>query len=350
MKNLTRRDFLKLSALTLGGMAYRPLSDWLPPGEGEDLDYIGVVRIATKELDYYSVPDVKSPVKGIFKRDQLVPIYEEIRLDEGLPNRPLWYRLMDGYVYSAHTQRVEGRHLNEPVRWAPEEGWLGEITVPYTRAFRSTLTFGWVPLYRLYYESVHWITGVEEGPDGRAWYKLTDELLHIDYHIPATHMRLVQPEELTPISPEVPWEEKRVEVSLKDQTFTAYEKGEMVRHTLISTGIPSFGGTTNGIPTVTPAGRFNIEVKMPSKHMGDGSMTDDIHAYELPGVPWVSFFAEHGVAFHGTYWHYHYGHRMSHGCVNMTPEDAKWLYRWCLPEAKPHIWEQRGFGTPVTVF
>ena len=90
---------------------------------------------------------------------------------------------------------------------------------------------------------------------------------------------------------------------------------------------------------------------MPSKHMGNGRITDDIAAYELPGVPWVSFFVfETGVAFHGTYWHYNFGRRMSHGCVNMTMEDAKWLYRWALPISEFFEWEHRGLGTQVVVY
>ena len=40
-------------------------------------------------------------------------------------------------------------------------------------------------------------------------------------------------------------------------------------------------------------------------------------AYELPGVPWVSYFTGNGVAFHGTYWHDNFGSPTSHGCLNM---------------------------------
>ena len=80
-------------------------------------------------------------------------------------------------------------------------------------------------------------------------------------------------------------------------------------------------------------------------------LTDDTEAYVLPGVPWVSFFEpENGVAFHGTYWHQNYGMPMSHGCINMVSDEAKWLYRWTTPIATPADWEKRGHGTQVTVF
>jgi len=347
--SISRRDFLKFSSVALGSMATKPYFDWFPEDEGFPADVIALGRVGTKEIDIFTEDDYKSEKVGVRYRDQIIPIFEVIIEPEDKPNSPRWYRTFGGYAHSAHVPIVE-RNLNTPLVWVPEEGWLGEITVPYTRSYRNTMTYGWVPLYRLYYQSLHWVTAVEEGPDGEAWYKLTDELLKIDYHVPATHVRIIMPEELTPISPDVPFEDKRIEVSLKDQSLIAYESGEVVLETLVSTGIPSIGATANGIPTNTPDGRFNVMVKMPSKHMGDGKMTDDIHAYELPGVPWVTFFTGEGVAFHGTYWHHNYGYKMSHGCVNMTVEEAKWLYLWTLPVIEPHEWERRGYGTQVIVY
>jgi lipoprotein-anchoring transpeptidase ErfK/SrfK len=53
--------------------------------------------------------------------------------------------------------------------------------------------------------------------------------------------------------------------------------------------------------------------------------------YNLPNVQWVQYFyADYG--FHGTYWHNNFGNPMSHGCVNMTNADAKWLFDWAGPE------------------
>ena len=142
---------------------------------------------------------------------------------------------------------------------------------------------------------------------------------------------------------------KRIEVSIKDQSLVAYEGDKEVLNTLVATGIPNLSPSSN-IPTDTPTGNFNIQVKMPVKHMGDGEMTSDVDAYVLPGVPWVSFFHETGVAFHGTYWHDNYGNEMSHGCVNMRPEEAKWLFRWVTPVSEPTDWERKGRGTQVYVY
>ena len=102
--------------------------------------------------------------------------------------------------------------------------------------------------------------------------------------------------------------------------------------------------------TETPLGEFRTYHKGPSIHMtnqGDG--TDN--TYHLPGVPWVSFFTGSGVAFHGTYWHNDYGRPSSRGCVNLTSEDAKFIYRWSRPEipwGTPYL-NQPGSGTLVQV-
>lgn len=345
--SISRRGFLQLGSLATGSLAFRPLSYWVPEIDG--LDPIGVVRITVADTDVFKEPDVQSKIIGVFHQDQLVPIIEELKNPQALPNAPRWYRLRNGYLNSMYTQRVEDRHLNKPVPWVHEEGTLGEITIPYTRAYLNNPLYGWSPVYRLYYQSVHWITAVEEGPDGKSWYQISDESDdNLNYYVPQAHVRLITPEELKPLSPDIPWEHKRIEVSLAKQELKAFEYDEIVLHTLISSGIPGIGGS-NPIPTATPTGKFNIQVKMPSKHMGEGLITDDISAYELPGVPWVCFFVDTGVAFHGTYWHDNFGRRMSHGCINMTIKDAKWLYRWSLPETEFYTWEKRGFGTNVIV-
>ena len=68
-------------------------------------------------------------------------------------------------------------------------------------------------------------------------------------------------------------------------------------------------------------------------------------------MPWVSFFTGTGVGFHGTYWHNNYGSPRSHGCVNLTPEAAKFLYRWSQPVVPPETayLHLPGTGTRVEV-
>jgi lipoprotein-anchoring transpeptidase ErfK/SrfK len=162
-------------------------------------------------------------------------------------------------------------------------------------------------------------------------------------------MRAIPATEITPISPDVPERDKRIVVSLADQTLRAYEKDQEVFSTVIASGVPSNEPTDNGIPTETPNGHFRVSTKMPVRHMGDGHLTSDPAAYELPGVPWVSTFVATGVAFHGTYWHQNFGTPMSHGCINMRVEEARWLYRWTTPVARDQDWRVEGRGTLVEI-
>ena len=62
---------------------------------------------------------------------------------------------------------------------------------------------------------------------------------------------------------------------------------------------------------------------------GDGSAAGDL-PYSIEDVPFVMYFFK-SFAVHGAFWHSNYGTQMSHGCVNLTPRDAKRLFDWTSP-------------------
>jgi hypothetical protein len=343
MPRLTRRGFLKLAALSSGALLAPPF----PPDEETPFSQPLQGRVTTTQVSVFSLPrDDARIVKQLF-RDRVFPIYDTQTPPTGPSWNPVWYRVWGGYVHSAHVQLVQTRF--NPAVSLPAGGTLGEITVPYANSMRYSSAAGWTPLYRLYYQTTHWITGLTEGPDRSPWYEITDELGDTRFFVPASGVRLLPEDELSPISPDLPFEAKRVEVELARQTITAYENGEVVFHTKVSTGIQS-NATTNGIPTNTPAGTFNISVKMPSKHMGEGRLTDNLEDYELVGVPWTAFFDPRGYAIHGAYWHNNFGVPMSRGCINLKPDEAKWLFRWLTPVSEAHAVDTRGFGTRLEIF
>ncbi len=341
-QRLTRRDFLKLCGFSATSLGFRSLF-----GNQVEIDSGELARVAVRSVNVYNQPWDKSPVLYARYRDELINLYYEVISDHLILKNPVWFRVWRGYVHSAHLQKVKFK-LNPVLTEIPKTGQIAQVTVPFTQTMRYSVYNGWEPVYRLYYELNHWLMGIDTGPDGQPWYRVRDELLDIDYHAPAVHFRPIQPEEIAPISPDLPFNQKRIEVSIGRQELTAYENDKVVLHTTISSGLPT--AVPEGmIPTKTPTGKFNVQVKMPSKHMGDGNLTSDTNAYEIPGVPWVTFFAEHGVAFHGTYWHMNFGNMMSYGCVNMRTEEALWLYRWTLPVIEIGDWDKRGYGTQITV-
>ena len=279
-------------------------------------------RITRTSIPFFSEPNNKSEQLGKFNRDEILQLKESIYSAFEPKNNRRWYRIEEGFVHSAYIQRINNIKINSEKLEIPEQGILGKITVPFTQSWRINKNRQWKKVYRLYYDSIHWITGFQENPEGELMIQLTDEWLRKHYFISPKHIQGLKYTDLDPISPEVPPEDKRILVSLKTQTVTAIEGYEAVFSSKISTGMRYMD---------TPTGTFKINRKYPSKHMGNGAFTNNIFAYELPGVPWVSFFSDSGIAFHGTYWHDNFGNPMSRGCVNMSCEDANWLFRWSTP-------------------
>jgi lipoprotein-anchoring transpeptidase ErfK/SrfK len=341
---ITRRDFLKTGGIALAAVAVPPAKWIIPRGLLSSVGMLG--RVTQRSVSVYEKPSFDSLKVRKVPRDTLLSLLEEVYAPSGPGYSSHWYRLDVGFVHSAHIQRVEKAHLSEPISQVPPAGQLGEVTVPYTNTTYKTRRGTEMSLYRLYYQSVHWITGIEESAEGIPMYTLFDERLKVRYKIPARHMRPVTNEEISPLSPGIQPGQKRIIVSIARQQLAAFEGDKPVLQAPISSGRKYME---------TRPGNFQVDRKCPTKHMGDGGLTADINAYELVGVPWVSFFQNPGIAFHGTFWHDNFGFPMSQGCVNMRNEDAKWLFRWCSPVFNPEVkerkdWVATGEGTSVFVF
>lgn len=115
--------------------------------------------------------------------------------------------------------------------------------------------------------------------------------------------------------------EKWIEVSLDDQMLYAWDGDNLVNEFQVSSGILRY-------PTIS--GVFRMWARTPSQTMSGGDLASGTY-YNLPNVQWVQYFIGE-YAFHGTYWHNNFGTPMSHGCVNLTIEDAEWLFNWTFPE------------------
>jgi hypothetical protein len=341
MTGITRREFLALGGLSLGGLAFRPAD----PGAGSRT--LGIGRVTVDWIGIYAEPSFRASRLHKVTRDTLLTLLNRLQSDAGPSHNPIWYQVLEGYVHSGHLQLV-GWNPQPVLSRIPIGGALFEVAVPYTRSYRRPDVSS-DALYRLYFKATTWVTAAVTGTDGRTWYEIFDDLVRIKYYARSEHLRMIPTSEIAPISPEVPLRYKRIEVDLSSQEMFCYEHQRLIFRTRIASGIPDTRPGANGIPTITPSGRFFVEVKMPSRHMGDGRITSDPEAYELPGVPWVSFFTETGVAFHGTYWHNDFGRPKSHGCINMASDEAKWLYRWTLPVVKPDQTRRIARGTPILI-
>jgi hypothetical protein len=119
---------------------------------------------------------------------------------------------------------------------------------------------------------------------------------------------------------------KWVDVSIKEQSLVAYVGRRPVYVTLVSTGRSGLMDPEKTDATVR--GSFMIYQKDVSSTMdGDEDRAD---SFNLHDVPFVQYFHK-GYALHGTYWHDDFGKTRSHGCVNLAPADAAWLFEWTDP-------------------
>jgi hypothetical protein len=332
-RSLSRRDFLKLGAAATISLAFRDF----PPGGDPSSQRPPAFTLGRViySLRYYEQPTLSSKELGYYTRDAVINIFEEKMGDIRPTGNPLWLRTNEGWLNSAYVQPVENK-LNTPVLKFPGGPSLVEVSVPFTQGWRITEK-GWKRSYRFYYSSTYWAHYAFSMENGKIWYQLWDERLE-DYHtVQAEHLRIVTPDELTPIAQGVSG--KRIEVDLNRQKLVAYESHRPVFATQIATGY--YEGNT-------PRGEFQIERKQPTRHMAAELDTD---FFDLPGVPWVCYIIWTGVSLHGTYWHNNYGKPQSHGCINLPPQAAKWIYRWTepfVPYEEDMI--RTNIGTPVTVF
>jgi len=122
-----------------------------------------------------------------------------------------------------------------------------------------------------------------------------------------------------------------IHVSILKQSMVAYEGDTPVYVTLVSTGADGLGDPKTTHSTVR--GQFLIHTKHVTATMDSDEVGD---AFDLRDVPYVQYFSE-GFAFHAAYWHDTFGTPHSHGCVNLSPSDSRWLFHWTDPPV-PQAW------------
>jgi len=131
--------------------------------------------------------------------------------------------------------------------------------------------------------------------------------------------------------PGVGAEERWVHVDLSEQVLVAYQGDKPVFTTLVSTGKE---------PGMTPIGVHRLQSKHVATSMRDQPIEED--AYSIEDVPWTQYF-HNSVALHGAFWHGGFGLVRSHGCVNLSPSDARWLFGFTEPHL-PDGWHAMSPG------
>ncbi len=337
LSQLTRRDFLKLTASGALGLVLSELGltrALAAPPASKGLALFSGVPI-------YDAPAFNANQLELLGKDKVIDLRNEVQGEYfDNPYNTIWYEVDGGYVHSAPIMPVEANY-QKPVYEVPAEGKLAEVSVPYSLTYLGPYSYA-KNAHRIYYETTHWVKKVIVNREEKGvWYEIYDKELKKSFYIPSYNMRIIPNEELAQLSPEVPNEEKLLHVDIKSQMVTAFEGQKIVLSVRCASGQRG---------TDTPIGEWSTYHKGPSIHMTNrGDAVANI--YNLPGVPWCSFFTGSGHAFHGTYWHNDYGRLRSNGCVNLPSSVAKWVYLWTNPVVPPNVdyLHQPGTGTKVVI-
>ncbi len=118
-----------------------------------------------------------------------------------------------------------------------------------------------------------------------------------------------------------------IDIDIEQQVLVAYEGPRPMFATLVSTG-------RNSKQSQTPLGVFEIWAKLEYSDMDDIERTDVDKNYSIQDVPWVQFF-KGSYGFHAAFWHDDFGRRRSHGCINLSPADARYLFQFSQPVLPP---------------
>jgi hypothetical protein len=348
----SRRDFLKLAGLGLGSLAFRPPAHDSVMGlpqfpAGDRLGRVAVYPNAYS-TELKSLPDENAAGIRPAPQDEVVTWVRDIvgTSVAGRTNRR-WAQVhtadgYDGFIYAADMQPVRNVP-NSPLTILPEgkPGFWTEITVPYVDLQLAGPAIGagvkdllqYNQPIRLYYGQVAWIDEVRQVGDGSIFYRFNEapqrgygpgDLLIGE----AAAFHVLTEEDVAPINPNVDPASKRITVDATPghQTLSCFEGNTEVFYCRVSTG---FVGQVTDYST--PGGEQATAWKILSLHMG-ANLPASGSGYDTMAVPWAVFFNTNaGAAIHGTFWHNDFGVRRSHGCVNVSPEDAKWIFRWTTP-------------------
>jgi hypothetical protein len=332
MKDMKRRDFLKLSSVAVIGLALphcQVLEQISPPPTS-------LGRIATWRQAVRTEPKLRSTLVVNKQYDDIISLSGLVLGEAPWPSNPIWYQTEGGFIHSAFVQPVENQPSGGPAPITPPGIWV-QVSVPIAET-RLKPNAPWVSR-KLYYSSVYRAVDVMQDEAGRWWYRLQDGIAYRPGpYVLASSLRYVSPAALAPISSERT--DKQIVVNLAKQEMMCFEGDTPVFSARTATGYA---------PNYTPRGEYEVLRKSHTSYMIGGAGADH---YDLPGVSFPTYFTRSAIAVHGTYWHNDYGRPRSHGCVNVLNDAAQFVFRWtspAVPYDQPQIAVKRGEGTKVVV-
>ncbi len=265
--------------------------------------------VVTANVPVYASPGAATPVRNLGAG------FLYVSLADGTPivvGDQTWYQINKGEYVNAQDIRVirPSSFQGMTLTGTPDKpfGWMVYAVKPSAKAGEAPATDA--KLINRYTP----ITVYEETKVGDLiWYRIGDNQW-VDQKKVSLVFPTTRPSGVSPT-------DKWIEVNKFEQTLAAYEGDKMVYATLVSSGLPQWD---------TDSGLFRVYMKIKIAKMSGREGKPDY--YFLEDVPWAMYFNK-DMALHGAYWHDKFGFKHSHGCVNLPPVDAVWLWNWTTPDS-----------------
>jgi hypothetical protein len=284
------------------------------PREDSFLNYVHYVYVEDN-INVYNSPSMAAPVVYNVGTGYLYATIHGQVQNEGIS----WYKLnQDEYIRTEDAVPVEVSEFHGvEITVQPERpfGWIVENVTPSNEpdgepneAYAEMTRFTFFEVYEAQIGEEDWL-----------WYEVGG-----GRWIRQTYVSLV---DVNDRPEDVGVNEYWVEVDLYEQTFAAYEGDRMVYAGLVSSGL-------NRWPT--REGIFQVWSRYLQNKMSGAE--GEIDYYYIEDVPYIMYFDRlNEIALHGAFWHGRYGYKHSHGCVNMPPLDAEWVFYWSA-EGPNDLW------------
>ena len=205
--------------------------------------------------------------------------------------------------------RFHGRDLTvDPV----PAGWLAGWVTPYDGAvLRGSADPEGAPVGELAFQDP---VDARPAPDQPGWLEIRGAVGDGDArYLPADQ---VATWETVAPAPDLRPGELWIDLELGEQVLAVMEGDQPIFVTLVSSG-------RDDKRKGTPTGLYRTTDKAAWGDMNNREGADDV--YYVEKVPWILHFWPR-YALHGAFWHWGMGHQASHGCVNLAPRDAAWIF------------------------
>lgn len=296
-----------------------------PPSAPPAIDGQDLAASAEEPVGPPTLSDLRGDPAGALMRRMVKGFYVSLDHDVRVRDRRYWRTQSNGFIPYARLSlvtgsRFHGTELNGQDWDLPVAFVMNETTSSYRRATDGRVRRG----SRAQFHQVFHIVS-EEDIGGNHFFVMQDGTLFRSDDVRRID-RVTPPGNLAA-------NEKWIDVDLEKQVLVAYEGERPAYVTLISSG--RIDDEDDPLRNhATPTGDFRIT----SKHVA--TTMDGDHAvdgpYSIEDVPYVMYF-QLAYALHSAFWHNRFGFTKSHGCVNLAPLDARFLFGWTLP-AVPLGW------------